>query len=72
MAAISLFWGTGEAAVTSCENTLKRMYINLFSRAGVHQWQLFLPNRQGPLSSMLYLRLKKQVKLSRHGRLRTF
>ena len=67
MAAVSLFWYNGEAAVTSCENNLKRMYINLSSLACVHRWQPFPPNRQLPLCDSanlvlrLYLRLKKQV-----------
>lgn len=68
MAAVVLFWDTGVATVTSCENTLKRMCFNLFSRACVHRWQLFPPNRQVPLCGSanllvrLYMRLKRQVK----------
>ena len=49
MAAVSLFWDTGVSTVTSCENTLMRMCINLFSRACVHWWKRFSPNRQVPL-----------------------
>lgn len=65
MAAVVLFWDTGVATVTSCENTLKRMCFNLFSRACVHRWQLFPPNRQVPLCGSanllvrLYMRLKQ-------------
>lgn len=68
MAAVVLFWDTGVATVTSCENTLKRMCFNLFSRACGHRWQLFPPNRQVPLCGSanllvrLYMRLKRQVK----------